>query len=568
MVWQENDGTSPNPGIQYSRWNGDTWSTPFKVSENTAFAEIPSIAVSADNTVYVAWTDESYEENGFRRVVYKTRTSSGTWSSVQSLPVPAGYDTQHLGNVAISGTTPHIVFTSNTNSNQDSIFWTQNTGSWSTPVMVSTNVAGDQLTDVQWSDLASDSSGNLHLVYWSGQGIFYRSYNGSVWSTPTLITNSPNLQFPRIAVTPNNEVYVVWGEVNDTSVRARWTVSGVWQPEQILSSNASTPIFASGIIGVTTDSKNRAHAGWGETDENGKIDIKYRTYTGGSWQAAQDADVNNEDAMMPFVYPDLWDNQHFAWSEKNPVSGKWEIKYRVAEGTVQSVGTAGGTVTVNPGGVTQATLTFPNGALSTTQQITALIGPVPESVDPLQITIPRAFTFGPSGLTFPTNVTATIFYTDAEVQGADEAQLKPWFWNSLTSSWEAQTGSVNTGQNRITVDLTHFSLYGISAPLIDFQGFDLPPEETSKRNVKFSFKLAYKDGTDIAPRQNPEDFTVIVKNSSDEIVQTLYLKDGFKKSHELGVYNGKVKLPENGTYTFQVTLNGNVLGEETVTLNK
>ena len=37
-----------NPGIFYSRWNGDIWSTPVSISNNTGFAEMPSI--SSDST--------------------------------------------------------------------------------------------------------------------------------------------------------------------------------------------------------------------------------------------------------------------------------------------------------------------------------------------------------------------------------------------------------------------------------------------------------------------------------------------------------------------------------------
>ncbi|MEK9176358.1 MAG: hypothetical protein AAB520_02875, partial [Patescibacteria group bacterium] len=61
VVWQEltpgQVWTGVNPGIYYSRWNGDTWSTPLKISENTDFAENPAIAVDSNNTVHVVWDD-------------------------------------------------------------------------------------------------------------------------------------------------------------------------------------------------------------------------------------------------------------------------------------------------------------------------------------------------------------------------------------------------------------------------------------------------------------------------------------------------------------------------------
>ena len=66
IAWMEvADDTSiwggfQNPGILYSRWNGDTWSTPLTISENTGFAEIPSIAADSANTIHVTWDDETY----------------------------------------------------------------------------------------------------------------------------------------------------------------------------------------------------------------------------------------------------------------------------------------------------------------------------------------------------------------------------------------------------------------------------------------------------------------------------------------------------------------------------
>src|SRR3989338_3532252 len=51
MTWMEvADFNSPwwgeqNPGILYSRWNGDAWSAPFKISENSGFAEMSTLAV-------------------------------------------------------------------------------------------------------------------------------------------------------------------------------------------------------------------------------------------------------------------------------------------------------------------------------------------------------------------------------------------------------------------------------------------------------------------------------------------------------------------------------------------
>ena len=328
-------------------------------------------------------------------------------------------------------------------------------------------------------------------------------------------------------------------------------------------------------MGVTTDSKNRVHIGWGEFGTNdGFIDLRYRSFSNGAWGTVQDVDVDNQDADSPFIYPDKWDNQHFMWSEKNATTGRWEVKYRLAEGTIQTITTAGGTVTANPNNVTEATLTIPSGALNSTQEITIQVGPVPEAVDGGVVTLPKAYTFRPHGLTFISPITATIFYTDTDVQGVDERDLRPWFWNSITNAWESQIGTNRPSQNRIEVSLSHFSLYGISAPKVHTTFIaPLPDQEVKQGSMMYEFGLSYADGTPIKPITNPEDLLVKLRNSDGTVVSIAQF-DGKQliKGTQQGSFKDVLHFQQDnlpsGEYTLEIYLTGSLMGKQTFFLIK
>ncbi|MFH0863536.1 MAG: sialidase family protein [Candidatus Gottesmanbacteria bacterium] len=124
-VWTEMDSTvtTPNfwngvqnPGIFYSYWNGDAWSTPKKVSQNNNFAGFPSIAVTSDNKIHIIWEDDSSNaENSWGRILYSSSTDYGvSWSSpvsiAQSLDLQAGSWSWYPRMVMDSANNLHVSF--------------------------------------------------------------------------------------------------------------------------------------------------------------------------------------------------------------------------------------------------------------------------------------------------------------------------------------------------------------------------------------------------------------------------------------------------------------------------
>ncbi|MFC1556262.1 hypothetical protein ACFL67_04180, partial [candidate division KSB1 bacterium] len=128
---------------------------------------------------------------------------------------------------------------------------------------------------------------------------------------------------------------------------------------------------------------------------------------------------------------------------------------------------SGGTVTVTSGGLyTLHSITIPPGALSSGNTIIVL-PPTSNDLPQAQIVnVPSAVNFvvsgSESGFTFDDSVEITIEYKDFEID-RNEDNMRVHIWDNSISVWKrvraAQT--VNTTTNTVTVNVLHFSIYGI-----------------------------------------------------------------------------------------------------------
>ncbi|MFH0863537.1 MAG: hypothetical protein V1858_00400 [Candidatus Gottesmanbacteria bacterium] len=199
------------------------------------------------------------------------------------------------------------------------------------------------------------------------------------------------------------------------------------------------------------------------------------------------------DMDTPFIYKDIWDNQHFAWIEQDSVTKKWDLYYSTVPVNVNIYSPSSNfSLTLN---ITGDTLSIPSGALASAATISAQIGPLPASYNPAYTTIPRSFTFRPHGITFASKkeASANIYYTDGEIMGADERNMKVYMWdgtlNGGLGGWSTDFAtSVNTALNRATVALPHFSLYGLALPNIQ-TNFQSPVTEITGSSIPLSYQL-------------------------------------------------------------------------------
>ncbi|HUW61763.1 MAG TPA: C45 family autoproteolytic acyltransferase/hydrolase [Candidatus Bathyarchaeia archaeon] len=125
---------------------------------------------------------------------------------------------------------------------------------------------------------------------------------------------------------------------------------------------------------------------------------------------------------------------------------------------------ASGTVVDIPTGVT---IDFPPGEpqqiqITTPVELTEI--PVLPGVE----AIPVVREFGPDGTNFDPPITVTISYTDAEVEGFDEINLKVFTYNSVSGIYDIEVTTITNRDlvnNTISFTVAHFSKFGLAAEI-------------------------------------------------------------------------------------------------------
>ena len=108
-----------NPGIYYSKWNGDSWSAPVEISQNDAtgkWAGFPAIAADSNNKLHVVWYENVYNtnDNPQGEIVYASSVDGGVnWTRNYTISdATEGDDILNLNpRIAVdSSNTVHVIY--------------------------------------------------------------------------------------------------------------------------------------------------------------------------------------------------------------------------------------------------------------------------------------------------------------------------------------------------------------------------------------------------------------------------------------------------------------------------
>jgi hypothetical protein len=174
VAWE--DSSSGDGEIYVRRWNGSSWeevgtgsASGGGISNNSGTSGSPSLAITPDGTLYVAWADSSSGDSE----IYVRRWNGSSWEEV-------GTDSASGGGIS------------------------NNSGNSELPSLA---IAPDGTPYVAWEDL---SSGDYE--------IYVRRWNGSSWgevgagstSGGGISNNSGDSYDPSVAITPDGAPYVAW----------------------------------------------------------------------------------------------------------------------------------------------------------------------------------------------------------------------------------------------------------------------------------------------------------------------------------------------------------------------
>lgn len=250
IVWRDSRhlGSTSNSEIYYKRStdNGVTWEADTRLTNDTAKSYNPSLAVSG-SVVHVVWYDL---RNGVSEIYYKRSTNAGVnWSADTRLTNNPAFSEE--ASVAVSGSNVCVVWHDDRDNNFE-IYCKRSTDAgttWGTDTRLSNNTNISKTPSVA-------ISGSVVNVVWNDQRdgneeiYFRRSTNaGANWGAETRLTNNTAVsQWPSIVMSGNIS-HIIWKDERDANPEIyykRSTDAGVnWEADTRLTNNTSNQIFSS-----------------------------------------------------------------------------------------------------------------------------------------------------------------------------------------------------------------------------------------------------------------------------------------------------------------------------------
>jgi len=275
VVWY--DKTPGNYEIYYrkSTNGGSSWMTTQRISWNIGSTQYPAVAVDSSGSVHVVWYDDM---PGNREIYYRKSTNGGSsWVTTQRITWNNGHSLSPDIAVDPSGN-PHAVWHDSTPGNYE-IFYRKsaNGGStWMTIQRISWNNAYSLCPAI-----AVDSSGNVHVVWYDSTPgnftvYFRKSPNwGSTWMTTQRITwDNAFSGYPDIAVDSSGNVHMVWygDKPGNYEIYYRKSTNGgsTWMASQRITWKDGT----SALPDIAVDSSGNVHVVW-DDDTTGNREIYY-----------------------------------------------------------------------------------------------------------------------------------------------------------------------------------------------------------------------------------------------------------------------------------------------------
>lgn len=322
VTWYDNrDG---NYEIYYKRSTDDgvTWSADIRLTNDIAFSQRPSVAVSG-SYIHVTWYDF---RNSNEEIYYKRSTDGGvTWGADTRLT--NNFNVSILPSISASGSFVNIVWCDTRDGNYE-VYYKRSTddgATWGADTRLTNNaslslqascVMRGTTVHVTWNDTRH---GNDEIYYKRSTD------NGSSWGADTRLTSNSGVSwFPSIAAS-GLLAAVSWVELSDGNPEIylkRSTDDGqTWGSDERMTNNAGISIRPTVSINGSV-----IHLVW-EDNIDGNEELYYKNSTDGGVTYSANIRLTNNPALS--VYPSHTISAsaiHVIWREFR--DGNWEVYYK------------------------------------------------------------------------------------------------------------------------------------------------------------------------------------------------------------------------------------------------
>jgi hypothetical protein len=243
VLWSET-GTDGYTGIQYSRFDGETWSLPIDIIATSGEGVVIFLSpfIDDEGMLHLIWTESNVGPILYSKAPAYEAGSAKSWSKPISIDASAFWgklvvDSEGLMHILYSdfyGVTPGVYYIRSENGGE----------SWSSPLWLDPDIPEELAPTIVSFDL--DDQDGLHALWFyidlattNGQWIRYaRSEDGGDnWSSPMTIDiadeseDELRLPYPEFRV-KGNEVHVIWAGDTQTHREHRYSLNNgqSWSP--------------------------------------------------------------------------------------------------------------------------------------------------------------------------------------------------------------------------------------------------------------------------------------------------------------------------------------------------
>lgn len=201
--------SSGNWDVYYSFYNDTVWTIPLQISNTPYDDAFPAMALDQNDHLHVVWRQRTTNAP-----VYYTKYDGNTWSTPEVITNFTGGQSAFPCIVVDSNNYPHVIWSwGELPADSGDIFYTAYDGvSWSSQLNLSNTVNVSC-----YHSMAIDSLDQLYVV-WSeetptlNEEVYYKTYNGTVWSNTINLTQDTSLSFcPKLGnPVKRDKVDLVW----------------------------------------------------------------------------------------------------------------------------------------------------------------------------------------------------------------------------------------------------------------------------------------------------------------------------------------------------------------------
>ena len=203
---------------------GRTWSSPINLYPTSPTGSSrPSLEIDSNDIIHVTW-DEGWDrlsgEGGPAYSYYTTSSDGGkTWFP----PVMTSYPDSTVAQLTVGSNGQDGVMLVWRSASRNELFyqWSTDGGhSWQAPSVIPRVFSRPWTNPFDMYDMATDSSGNIHLVIVGREsqeqaaplGVYHLVWDGIKWSLPYRIFLVRNLypEYPKIVVHAGNQLHAAW----------------------------------------------------------------------------------------------------------------------------------------------------------------------------------------------------------------------------------------------------------------------------------------------------------------------------------------------------------------------